>query len=452
MLIRLRTFGIGLASVVGVAGCAAIWGFDDGTLGAADGGPDATLDAHPSYDSGRDVTLHRDAGQDGMGHSHHDAAHDVRREVDAEHDAAHDAREDVAHDAREDVAHDARHDVARDAAHDTASDVRHRHDAPEDARHDTGHDAGHGQDAARDTGAFDAPPPCTAVCQAAAPAGWSGPFRIFEGSPGTAPACPAPLVQVYEGLAQPKVPDAGCACSCGPADGGTCGAALSEFTSASCGAPALPGDDELSVPLGACVPIPTIPGGNIGRAVGPLTPVPGACAPSPPTEVPDASWEASVLACGAPDAAAVGTCDAGQVCLPQADAGQLESTYCVMQAGAGLACPSPYTVPRSQFFAGGTDTRVCGACACGPASTSCGGTASVLLYHSGGNAEAGTCTGTPDNPHTLSVPDTCSSGPGDGNRAMLSGVLVGQGTCAPDGGQLTGAFTTDQPTTICCTP
>ena len=69
----------------------------------------------------------------------------------------------------------------------------------------------------------DCPP---GTCAAPAPAGWTGPFQIYDGNPANAPTCPvaAPIVALQANEDMNAPPAAQCsACTCGGAVGATCG-------------------------------------------------------------------------------------------------------------------------------------------------------------------------------------------------------------------------------------
>jgi hypothetical protein len=113
------------------------------------------------------------------------------------------------------------------------------------------------------------------------------------------------------------------------------------------------------------------------------------------------------------------------------------ATYCIATSDVA-PCPASYPSART-YYAYATDTRACTPCTCGaPSGVNCAGSVTV-------SDEPG-CTHTPA---MEPVPSTCINPLAE--SAIFSGGTPSGGSCEPDGGQPTGAYTPSTPTTICCT-
>src|SRR5262249_22135514 len=115
---------------------------------------------------------------------------------------------------------------------------------------------------------------------------------------------------------------------------------------------------------------PPLPGGTFALACelagGSKVVSAGSCQPSPADFPNKSPWQQRIDACGT--AKAGGGCGAGQGCVPQGSGGPTES-LCVRQDGMH-ACPAGWTKSITAY-GDATDTRACGACACGAPGTTC---------------------------------------------------------------------------------
>jgi hypothetical protein len=166
-------------------------------------------------------------------------------------------------------------------------------------------------------------------------------------------------------------------------------------------------------------------------------PVPGKCAPSAATHVPDAGWTASARLCAVSEPSS-GRCAAGEVCAPPAP---MPFVSCIAKAEL-TACPSgPYTNGRV-YYGGATDTRGCTGCSCSAPSTDCAGGTVTTFNNTGCVIPAHT---------TWSTPQWCANPGGDRSAVYEGDAVPSTGPCTPVGGVPTGQFTPTGPTTICCT-
>ena len=283
----------------------------------------------------------------------------------------------------------------------------------------------------------DCPP---GTCAAPAPAGWTGPFQIYDGNPANAPTCPvaAPIVALQANEDMNAPPAAQCsACTCGGAVGATCGKGqIAGSNGCSCAAnefaPATYCYTNLA--LTAC----GVGGTSLDAVVKPAVADGGTCPPDGGAATrPAVTWQRTQLGCMNGRTAA-GGCSSGQICLP-APAAPFEHALCVAQDG-DVGCPgAPYTAKRLLHKAM-NDTRGCSACACGAASgVTC---PTTITTYSDQNCI--TATG------TLAVPG-CAAFATYTAITVDVDAAVG-GTCAPSGGAPTGTATPSQPVTVCCTP
>ncbi len=166
-------------------------------------------------------------------------------------------------------------------------------------------------------------------------------------------------------------------------------------------------------------------------------PLPGTCAASAATNVPDAGWTASARLCQVGEPMS-GQCAGGEVCVPP-----VASPFVSCIAMAELSpCPSgPYT-SRRVYYGAATDTRACTECSCSTPSLECtGGTVATF-----GNP------GCAMQPHVAwNAPQSCADIHGAQSAVYDGDAVPSSGPCTPVGGVPTGQLTPTSPTTICCT-
>ncbi len=298
-------------------------------------------------------------------------------------------------------------------------------------------------DAAAGPEAAPTPPSCAGECVAPPPVGWQGPLAIYEGQGGPPapplPSCPGPAygALAYDGYASPVAPAATCDCKCSPPSGATCPTpSLRYYADPGCNVACAP--DE---PLGAtCAPLQTRGCGNPRVAVEAPSPVGGSCSAQATVQIPPAAWSADVRLCAPAVAPAASGCSGAQVCAPATSSPFLSGVYCVARsAPSPLACPAGYPA-QHVYYEGAFDSRSCTACSCdGPAGITC--TGDVSFYGSS------SCRSSPS---TVGVPLSCT-GLRDSRAVMASPLSASGGGCAPRGGAPSGAFTPENPTTVCCT-
>jgi hypothetical protein len=295
-------------------------------------------------------------------------------------------------------------------------------------------------------GAVEAGPPTDCppgTCAAPAPAGWTGPFQLYDGNPANAPTCPsaAPVValQANEDIVTP--PAAQCStCTCGGVTGAKCGFALiAGSNTCTCPAADFTQASYFCYYSGAFTNCINPPGGSAaGVVVKPASADGGACPPDGGVATrPPVTWQRTQLGCMNGRTAAAG-CSSGQICLP-APASPFEHGLCVAQDG-DVGCPgAPYTVKRL-FHKSTNDTRACTACSCGAAS----GVACPTTIKTFSDQNCINQTG------TLPV-TTCPDFATYTGVAIDVGAATG-GSCTPTGGAPTGTAVPSQPVTVCCTP
>jgi hypothetical protein len=281
------------------------------------------------------------------------------------------------------------------------------------------------------------PVACALACIAAPPPGWSGPYALSEAVGGALASCPygAYPVEVYDGVALPSAPAASCECTCGAATGSRCEPpTITLDHGGMCSAASQCAT--VGVSLGTCVDFDPGCGGTHMQVSAP-TPLPGTCAASATTHVPDATWTASARLCSVRELSS-GRCAADEVCAPPAT---LPFVSCIAMAELS-ACPSgPYT-DRRVYYGGATDTRGCTGCSCSAPSLSCtGGT--VATFDGAGCAAPSHVT--------WDVPQSCTDVHGDQSAVFEGDVVASTGACTPLGGLPTGQLAPSHPTTICCT-
>jgi hypothetical protein len=274
-------------------------------------------------------------------------------------------------------------------------------------------------------------------CIPVAPAGWSGPFIVYDGNPANTPACPAaePAIALegHRGLVTNGAHTC-TACECGSPKSVRCEAAiLTTWATPDCtGANIDPRRVEST-----CQATPmTYPGSHsiVGVVAG------GSCDPKQATV---ASKPAPIFAfttrvCGA-ELVSDG-CNTGFVCasdpLPP-----FNERHCVTQRG-DVTCPgAPYNV-KTTTFARVDDRRGCLPCTCGGVTgAQCTGSIEGFFQDA--------CTG---GTTTAAYPSGCIQGlPAYVSLKVPPGTPSG-GSCSPSGGGPTGTVTLTDVVTICCAP
>lgn len=280
-----------------------------------------------------------------------------------------------------------------------------------------------------------------AVCLGPAPAGWSGPFVLFDGLADGAPGCPDAQKQVFEAHDEllPVSPAVCGTCSCGSATGGACGAvpvtAYQMPEPAACGGCV----SEYQVQAGVCTTILAC-GDPVGSIVMQSAPASGgACTPAGPgVDLPPIAWGRTAVGCaGNLDAPG---CGAGEACIPVGEA-PFEPGVCIAHPG-DVECPgAPYDELR-RFYQGVDDARGCAPCTCGPSHDArCDGKLTLFHYTSNG------CN-VPD-VDAYGIPANCTWKSGDTEVIVTLDPPYG-GACDPAGGAPSGAAAPNDPVTVCC--
>ncbi len=293
-----------------------------------------------------------------------------------------------------------------------------------------------------------ADPQCMAgyMCVLVPPPNWSGsPMAIAEAAPGTLPTCTAPyptlLLDEFEGI---QFAAAMCsACSCGPASGVDCSTTYQMFyPDSSCANWCAQANYGICIGilplLQACGPTVYTTLNNFPSG-GSCTPSGGAGTTSSP------SWAGELVACAPQSSSAPGGCGIASECVPRPPTG-FAPAPCIEAAG-DQACPGGYPNKQNLYYdqTSYTDTRSCSACSCAtPTGGAC--TATMAYYKDGACSVLDVME---------SVPKPCSPVPPSGDGGVeaveqLSWQQVSPGSCAPQGGQPTGAVTPNNPHTFCC--
>ena len=275
------------------------------------------------------------------------------------------------------------------------------------------------------------------TCATPPPQGWTGPVAFYVGSPnGVTPACDAAWPTAIAGHSILSAPAATCGCTCGAAQGSSCGQPTLTVSS---GSNCLTNNGSYTPGEGQCLSMgPTAPYAM-------TTPVPvtqGTCTATPSKTITPASWGEEDLVC---DGATLGKgCpDPDAVCVRKPQ-GPFSAGLCIAHDG-DVSCPlnGPYAT-KHLIYDDVTDDRSCSNCSCDPASgATCAG--NFTLYGNSGcstqhdTLPAGAPCTPVSNAHSLSFKHT-------------SGPTVG--SCSPPAGagQPTGTATPVGPRTVCCTP
>lgn len=304
---------------------------------------------------------------------------------------------------------------------------------------------------------------CGGICAPKPPPGWSGPFLLWTGPPGSAPPCPPSasrtiLMNGYAGLVAPPAICGACFCS---APSGTCSAPDDiAVTSGSC--PYEPTTD-IRTPLhtptdgsGACTPTTKLPPGASCNGepcarsitIGPLSLNEMACtsAKVAPDQVPAASWSLEAQGC-APDEAACGACSApGTTCVPPHEEREGRA-LCTFTFGEE-ECSTPWQ-DKHLLYRSFADSRGCSPCGCSaPAGGRCAGR--LTLFRDGACKAPLVTTevksGAQPACRTFDKP-----GPAIGSM-KLDKAAYAPGACPATGGAAVGSAKTTAPLTVCCTP
>jgi hypothetical protein len=293
------------------------------------------------------------------------------------------------------------------------------------------------------------PPTCASAgfaCVPVAPAGWIGPFSLYDGNLANAPSCGGvtQLLAANSDLAA-VLPAQCAACTCNDATGATCGDVMYYGQRSNCTGTSF----MTSLALGVCrnLPYGTIvdPDGYAATRITFTTSAAsgGTCAPTvakPTPTKPPTTWDVAAVGCTTLVSGTPG-CTAGEVCsaIPEPP---FDAKLCIGKDGDVPACPgAPYS-RRVVFYKGTTDTRDCDTCACDP-------------------PPSATCASTV----TTSSDSACAKKENVGSGAACL-ARDGSSTyyytkvtatppvqkCAASGGAPHGTVTPASPVTVCCEP
>ncbi|MCC6214510.1 MAG: hypothetical protein IT376_06550 [Polyangiaceae bacterium] len=282
---------------------------------------------------------------------------------------------------------------------------------------------------------------CAGQC-APVPGGWEGPVAVFLGAAaGTAPDCGGDYAtNRLNGSTDLDPGAASCSpCSCGPAASSSCVyPVVNLWKEVGCGS----GDSlQLTPPgsagPGAClfVDLASQPGFTVAGVSAAL---PGGTADCPVAagsgEITKAtpSFATRARACALPGSPSSAGCGS-DVCVPALPAGF--TNLCVLQAG-DVPCAGSTFVDRHVVYGGFDDQRACAQCSC---AGTCGGSLGVW-------SNAG-CLGNAEGTVSAFGAGTCTN---VAHSTQKSIRYTAGATCAPSGGELTGAATGTGPTTLCC--
>ena len=284
--------------------------------------------------------------------------------------------------------------------------------------------------------------PCS--CVLAAPPGWTGPLALFEGAPGSVPACgPAYPSQVVSGKAGLVAPPGTCAaCSCSGANGSTCAPTMTitPYTGVTCTGIVCAGNVATvsSQVCAALTGVGGIAGCGTSFAVSAAPQVlGGSCTPSAPQvlKLDQPIWGKEAVGCGAVSVETA-SCGKGAVCMPEVPVG-FESSLCISQLGNQI-CPAAYPSERT-YYASFADDRGCSDCTCGAPTGYCD--AMIAFY---GGADCTSLLG----PSTTIAQGSCHPTAGAVSVKTLVGQALGL-SCSPAGGP-TGSAVPGDPVTVCC--
>jgi hypothetical protein len=302
---------------------------------------------------------------------------------------------------------------------------------------------------------------CDGICAPKPPPGWSRPFLLWTGAPGSAPPCPAsaPHTILMNGYADLVAPPATCsACTCSTPSG-TCGAP--DNVAVSSGAcpydPATDTRTPLHIPTAgseACTPTTKLPptascnGKPCAHSVtvGPLPLNEGACAPNKLTQndVPPAVWSLEAQGC-ASDEAPCDACSApGTTCVPPQEERDGRA-LCAFTFG-DEACFTPWEDKRL-FYRSVVDSRSCSPCGCGAATGSrCEGR---LTLFQDGACKAPLVTTAMTSAEQPACRTFDKASPAIGSMKLSTASYI-PGACPATGGAPVGIAKGAAPVTVCC--
>jgi hypothetical protein len=297
----------------------------------------------------------------------------------------------------------------------------------------------------RDGGSSE-PPGDACVCVPSAPAGWQGPFEIFEGTgaPGSAgPSCGSNYgAEAYVGFASPDAPAATCSCSCAAPASACASPVLEYFKDGQCTQSCDTASQTIGPGCTALGPSDDCKGGGTHYTIKNAAAMPGgSCTPVAAMSVAALTWMSRAHLCAATTPPTTAACTMGNVCAPATDDGFEPTTRCVVHEKGASPCPPGYPSSRT-YYESAADDRGCTACTCGAASDGPCGNATVSLY-ARTDCSAG---GVPimASPACLPLEEATAAGP--------SANAPPSSACAPSGGQPTGMVSPTSLLTVCCTP
>jgi hypothetical protein len=269
-----------------------------------------------------------------------------------------------------------------------------------------------------------------ADCNAAPPAGWSGPVAFYEGPWGQPPPCPGdyPVLERQGNRGPHTGPTACSACTCGaPSEACTSGG-LTAYVKTTCNG------QSTDVPLTPDQCSTLTAAQSASSAFRQATAPAGTASCLPDGGVADApalSWSTTGAACAPSTPTPV--CASGSLCALPPPA-PYAPRWCIWHDGAAT-CPSAF--PVAHVWDDPQDTRGCTPCQCNTIAGTC--TVTTLLYSDVGcqtqvaTVQGGQCTST------------------SGIQSALTMVSYsGQQSCAPSGGDPTGGIAPQAAVTVCC--
>ena len=269
-------------------------------------------------------------------------------------------------------------------------------------------------------------------CVQPAPAGWMGPFALYDGDPATAPACAPPYsVLVLNAHADLQRESAICStCSCSPPPDAACvPGSLTLYSAANCSGSSstyAPTGDGSVCQSGGVASVGSIRASGV-NVTGTCTPV----APQTPTIAPP-TWGRAAVGCAAPPSPESG-CGAEEVCMPPQSSPFSE--MCIAHPGVVECTGSSYR-SRRVYHAGVEDSRWCTPCGCS-ISGSCSGT---LQGFADSACTNGALAG--------SFETSCINGPA--THFVWSVEPVQDAECTVSGGVALGCIRPTDPITVCC--
>jgi len=279
------------------------------------------------------------------------------------------------------------------------------------------------------------------LCVPDPPAGWTGPVALFEGPlAGSLPPCNlTPYgTQLGDYFAELDAGDVVCECSCDGATGIVCSGDATLCYKGSQGdcIQVCTGTTQ-SLADGECAATAT-QGASYVSVRSPIPSDMGACEESFDEDIPTPVWGLEARVCNGSATTPAG-CDVGQQCVPLP--GDSLDTLCIVRPGEETCPDEVWTVPHVRH-ATFEDSRECSGCACGTATSMCGGRADFisscsdplpLLYV---DIAAGQC-----DPYRI-----------NGNPPSVQYGVQPSGSCDPEpgSGEQSGAVTVDGTITLCC--